>query len=78
MADAKTCTVICEVPGGLRLMERAGLAADSKTSAATLVEGRNYNVPHAIVEGFRRTPGAGLKISRVPILNVYIITRDSE
>jgi hypothetical protein len=59
-----TCVVLCRLPGGLRI-----------GSDAALVEGPNYDVPHALLERFKNS--TRVNVRRVPASNTYIVETHS-
>lgn len=73
MADEK-CTVICLLPGGLTLTERAPLhAMDSATTRVQLKHGSNEGISREFIEHWRADPT--LSVSKVPFLNFIFIDK---
>jgi hypothetical protein len=71
MADEKaTCTVICLLPGGLKLIERAGLAMDSAVTRVQLKHGSNEGISREFIEQWTADPG--LSVTTVPYLKDFI------
>ena len=77
MADEKTCTVICMLPGGLKLTERAPLhAMDSVTTCVQLKPGKNVGISRAFIERWA-AGDSGLSITKLPFLSYIFIDKAS-